>query len=87
MRVKAMLLGIMISGGTWSEQELSQMPENIELTPSMELLEFLGTFQDRSGHWFDPLLLLPVDDDKRALTQHDDEQGEAQTGETQDDEY
>jgi hypothetical protein len=68
MRVKALLLGIVISGGAWSEEGNLEMLEVADSTPSMELLEFLGTFQNRSGRWVDPLLLEPVDEEKSEVT-------------------
>lgn len=33
-----------------------------EEAPSVELLEFLGSWEDGNGQWIDPLELLPAED-------------------------
>lgn len=74
MRVKAALLMIVISGGAWSEQETVQIAQSRDPVPSMELLEFLGTFQDGNGHWFDPLLLVSADKERPPSKEDDGEE-------------
>ena len=65
MRVEIMLLGLLIWGGVAAEGESGEEPDAMsssESIPSLELLEFLGTFQDQDGLWFDPLLLVEEDE-------------------------
>ena len=76
MRVEAALLVIVVSGSAWSEQESLQPAESHDQVPSMELLEFLGTFQDRNGRWLDPLLLDAADKDKPQVSRGDSEKVE-----------
>ena len=92
MRASVMLLGLMVSGVCWPEQEAPETSETADLVPSMELLEFLGTFQDRDGRWFDPLLLDSSDEGTgdggpRPVARQDDDPGEVSADGTQNDEH
>lgn len=44
-----------------------------EQAPTMELLEFIGSFEQADGDWFDPLLL----DDDASGSESGDAQGQA----------
>lgn len=89
MQAKVVLLGLLISGSAWAERDIPETPESsdstLDMGPSMELLEFLGTFQDSSGRWIDPLLLDPAGDGPHAVPEQHDDQGEGPADGTQDD--
>lgn len=54
-----LFLGLLLHGQVWAAPQVAPQ-ENL---PDLELLEFLGTFEDRETGWLDPFII-PLGDEE-----------------------